>query len=242
MSHVADARLPLYQQLRDALASRIARREWLPGDALPSEAEIAQSQGVAIGTVRKAVEQLVAEGLVERRQGLGTFVLRKSFPSSLSRFFRFQSESGESRIPHSQLLSRREAPASASVARALGLSRDDPVIALERLRTIDGAPFLWEDIWLPRRPFSALLDLAPPDFGDLLYPLYEERCGQVVASAEEILTVESADETDAARLALSPGAPLIVIARTALDAAGAAIEWRLCRGPASRFRYRVEIR
>lgn len=241
MSTVTDNRLPLYQQLRDALAARIARRDWLPGDALPSESEIAQAERVAVGTVRKAMELLVAEGILERRQGVGTFVRRKTFPSPLSRFFRFQSETGESRAPRSRVLRREERPASPGIARVLNLTPGEAVILLTRLRTVDDAPFLSEDIWLPKRRFAPLLDMAPSSFGDWLYPLYEERCGQVVTSAEEILTVEAAGAADAARLALAAGAPLIVIERTAFDAQRVAIEWRRCRGPASRFRYHVEI-
>ncbi len=80
------------------------------------------------------------------------------------------------------------------------------------------------------------------EFGNLLYPLYEERCEQVVVSAEETLTVEIADPMKARLLQLKPHAPLIVIERLACDLTRQPLEWRRSRGAADKFRYHVEIR
>ncbi len=226
-----DQRLPRYQRLRDDIATRINRREWLPGEPIPSEAELAAEHGLAIGTVRKAIDQLVADGALERQQGRGTFVRRARFNSSLFRFFRFQSESGERRIPQSRILRRKIVAAPSAVASALRLPQGEPVISLSRLRLIDGEPLLAEEIWLQKSRFEAVLALAPEDFGDLLYPLYEERCGQIVVSADENLSVELATAMQARLLRLE-----------AFDLERHPIEWRRSRGPATRFRYHVEIR
>ena len=242
MTSSIDARLPRYQRLYDDFAARIARREWLPGEPIPSESELAKAHGVAIGTVRKAIDQLVLSGVLERQQGRGTFVRRVRFNSALFRFFRFQAESGERRIPQSRILQRQVTNATPTIAAALGLHADDPVIRLSRLRLIDDVPLLAEEIWLPRSRFEPLLQIEPHAFGDLLYPLYEERCGQVVASAEETLSVELADPLRARLLQREPGAPLIAIERTAFDFERRPLEWRCSRGPADRFRYHVEIR
>src|SRR5260370_38657148 len=77
-----DLRLPLYQRLRDTLAAAVAEGQWRPGDAIPSEADLAKRHGVAIGTVRKAVDQLLADGVLDRQQGRGTFVKRAGFNAS----------------------------------------------------------------------------------------------------------------------------------------------------------------
>jgi GntR family transcriptional regulator len=242
MTNGTDDRLPRYQQLRDDLAQRINRQEWRPGDLIPSEAELSAAYGVAVGTLRKAIDRLVAEGVLERRQGRGTFVRRPRFNSSLFRFFRFQSPTGERPVPESRILRRDRMPAPTAVASALRLAPQTPVVALSRLRLVDGQPLLAEEIWLEEARFAPLLDLAPGDFGDLLYPLYEERCGEVVVSAEETLTVETANPLQARLLGLEPGAPLIVVERVAFDLERRPIEWRRSRGPADRFRYHVEIR
>ncbi|MQB45648.1 GntR family transcriptional regulator [Rhizobium sp. ICMP 5592] len=237
-----DDRLPRYQRLRDDLAARINRQEWRPGESIPSEAELSATYGVAVGTVRKAIDQLVADGVVERHQGRGTYVRRARFNSSLFRFFRFQSESGERRVPESRILRRENIAAPSAVASALRLREGDPVISLSRLRLIGGVPLLAEEIWLERSRFEALLTIDTSEFGDLLYPLYEERCEQVVVSAEETLTVEIAPPLQARLLGLEPGSPLVVIERVAFDLERRPIEWRRSRGPADRFRYHVDIR
>ena len=239
---LADTRLPRYQRLRDDIAARINRHEWRPGEAIASEAELSGAYGVAVGTVRKAIDQLVAEGVLERQQGRGTYVRRAQFNSSLFRFFRFQSERGERLVPESRILRRETLAAPAAVASALRLREGEPVISLSRLRLMGGAPLLAEEIWLERARFEAVLALDPADFGDLLYPLYEERCGQVVVSAEETLTVETASPLYARLLGLEPHAPLIVIERLALDLERRPNEWRRSRGPADRFRNHGEIR
>lgn len=104
-----DERLPLYQRLRDEIAARIAAGDWLPGELIPTEAELTQRYGVATGTVRKAVDTLVNEGLLQRRQGRGTFVRRPSFDSSFMRFFRQKtgSRDGTREVPTSRLLTRQ---------------------------------------------------------------------------------------------------------------------------------------
>ena len=179
----SDSRLPLYQRLRDELAARISSQHWRPGDLIPSESELASSHGVSIGTVRKAIDSLVSEGLLERQQGRGTYVRRARFNSSLFRFFRFQSETGERKVPQARILKLTVLPAPSAVTSVLRLREGEPVINISRLRMIDGEPLLAEEIWLEKSRFEALLGVAPDAFGDLLYPLYEERCGQMVATA-----------------------------------------------------------
>lgn len=125
---------------------------------------------------------LMADGLLERFQGKGTFVRRARFDSSLFRFFRFQNEAGERRVPQGRILRREVLPAPSAVASALHLPPDAEVIHLSRVRMLDQKPLLAESIWLPKNKFAALLDIDTSEFGDLLYPLYEERCGQLIAS------------------------------------------------------------
>ena len=238
----ADLRLPRYQQLRDDLAAQIAQQHWRPGDAIPTEAELAKTYNVAVGTVRKAVDVLVAEGLLERFQGRGTFVRRASFASSLFRFFRFQTETGERRIPESRILKRDVLDAPSAPAAGLQIETGTPVIRLTRLRLLDGEPMLAEEIWLPYDRFADLATLDLSEFGDLLYPLYESQCGQIIASAEETLTAEAVNATYARLLRIKPGDPVMVIERIARGYDRVPLEWRRSRGAAEHFRYHVDIR
>jgi GntR family transcriptional regulator len=235
-------RQPLYGRLRDAFAEEIVQMRWSREQTIPTETELAQTHGVSIGTVRKAIELLVADGLLERIQGKGTFVRRPKFNSSLFRFFRFHQEQGAYRVPTSRILNRDVTEFPSAIATAMGFPAGTPAIHLSRLRLIDGQPLLLESIWLPKHRFAPLLAIAPEDYGDLLYPLYEKHCGVLVASAEETLTAEIASPAHAQALALDPGALVIVIDRLALGYHREHLEWRQSRGPASKFRYHVEIR
>ncbi|RKP49083.1 GntR family transcriptional regulator [Trinickia fusca] len=236
-----DSRLPRYQRLRDELASQIADHRWRPGEAIPTEQELARIYGVAIGTVRKAVDQLVADGLLERFQGRGTFVRRASFDASLFRFFRFQSRRGERRIPASRILVREVIPAPTAVAERLQIEPGAQVIRMSRLRLIDDTPMLAEEIWLPYARFAAFAVLDMAAIGDLLYPVYETHCDQVIASASEMLSVETVDAAYARLLRIEPGTPVIVIERLAYGYDRRPLEWRRSRGSASEFQYQVEI-
>ncbi|KHL69613.1 MULTISPECIES: GntR family transcriptional regulator [Pseudomonas] len=239
MAHASlghDERLPLYQRLKDEMLDKIADGTWLPDQAIPTEAELTRHYGVAVGTVRKAVDMLVAEGLLQRIQGRGTFLRRPNFDGSLLRFFR-----GGEQVPEGRILSRSLETPPASVAQALGLASGEQTLRLLRLRLIDGLPLFHEVIWLPATRFAALLDIQPEAFGNLLYPFYEQTCGQRVASAKETLTVEPAGADIAATLGLEAGNPVVVIERLALGYDRQPIEYRVSRAAADTFRYQIEI-
>ena len=239
---VPDHRLPLYQRLRDQIAGEITRNVWAPGSAIPTEAELAQTHKVAVGTVRKAIDLLVAEGLIERSQGRGTYVRRPSFDSSLFRFFRFQGPDGTRRVPESRILNRERRPGPVEATRALDLADGAEVLHLSRLRLIDRRPVLAEEIWLPSDRFAPLMDLAVEAFGDLLYPLYETHCRAIVASARETLSIATVATEAADLLAVAPGTPVVVIERLASGYDSRPLEWRRSVGPADQFRYQIDIR
>jgi GntR family transcriptional regulator len=160
----------------------------------------------------------------------------------LFRFFRFQTASGERQVPESRILSIEPVAAPSAVAQALGLQVDAPVIRIVRVRLLDVKPVLAEEIWLPRNRFQPLLEIDLSRKGPLLYPIYEEVCGQVVASAEETLTAESVNDLHARLLQVPVNSPVVVIERLARDYAGTPLEWRRSRGHAEHFRYSVDIR
>ncbi len=237
----SDDRLPLYQRLRDQMHEKIASGEWRPDEPIPTETELAQTHAIAVGTVRKAVDTLVAEGLLNRSQGRGTFVRRPQFDGSFFRFFRQVTAAGEHKVPESRILSHSLEAPPAAVRKALALEPGEAVVWLERVRMVNGHRVVREDIWLPASKFKKLLDVSPGAFGNLLYPFYEEICGQAVASATENLTVETADANTARALGIEPGLPVVVIERTALGYNRAPLEYRVSRGAAEGFRYQIDI-
>ncbi len=140
---------PLYQRLQRALREAIANRLLAPDDALPPERDLAEEFEVSRITVRKALDGLVSEGLLTRRQGAGTFVaarVEKSF-SKLSSFSEDMLSRG--RVPHSDWLSRSEGGVNPEESMTLGLSPGAPVYRFNRIRYADGAPMALEYSTIP---------------------------------------------------------------------------------------------
>ena len=239
---IGDERQPLYQRLAGMLRREVTTGARRPGDKMPSENELAANFALAPGTVRQALAALVNEGLLERFHGRGTFVRRPSFDQSLFRFFRFRGPSGEWRIPESRILKRTIEPAPNHIARALRIEDGTPAISMSRLRLLDGDPVLAEEIWLPKPRFDMFLALTEGDIGPLLYPVYDAKCGQLIARAEETLTAEAAAPETARLLRIAKQAPVIVIDRLAKGFDDTPLEWRRSRGRADQFHYHTEIR
>lgn len=237
-----DERLPIYQRLKDALAERIQDGAWRPGDVIPAESDLAAEFGVALGTMRKAIEGLVAQGLLERRQGRGTFVRRVDFGNTLFRFFRHTGKDGRAVTPTQRLVGRRTGPAGRTAAAALGVGPDDRVLWLKRLRLVDGEPLVIDEIALPLPRFERLATLPAADFDELLYPLYERVLGVTIARATDRIAFARATAAVARPLGITAGDPVVVIERTAFGHDGEPLEWRRSHGPAERFSYDVEIR
>jgi GntR family transcriptional regulator len=142
-------RLPLYLQLQRALRSAIENRAFIPNDALPPERDLAAALSISRITVRKALDGLVGEGLLTRRQGAGTFVnerVEKSF-SKLSSFS--EDMAGRGRTSHSVWIARSRGAVSPEEALTLGLSPGAPVFRLSRIRYADGAPMALEHSIIP---------------------------------------------------------------------------------------------
>jgi GntR family transcriptional regulator len=117
-----------------------------------------------------------------------------------------------------------------------------PAIHLRRQRLVDGTPILGETIWLDAVRFEPLMAIAPADFGDLLYPLYETHCGAAVASARETLRFGALDGATSALLDRPVGTPVAIIDRLAFGFDDRVIEVRRSCGPADRFVYSIDIR
>ena len=237
-----DEDLPLYKRLHRTIARRIADSHWKPGDILPSEIELARSYGVAPGTIRKAIDALEEDGLIERRHGSGTFIRRPNFDNMMLRFFMFRDQAGEFFLPESHILSREVMKPDKNVAAALRLQEDDMVIKIVRHRAWEGAPRLLEDIFLPFDRFETLLNHTPEEIGPLLYPAYERLCGELICFIEEEITILDALPNDAQTLNLANSELVVAIKRLARDASGHPVEWRISRGEARRFRYNINLR
>lgn len=215
---------PLYTRVKRALAERILSGIWAPGRLLPNEFQLAEEFGVSQGTVRKALDALAAEHLVERHQGRGTFVARHTSDTVHFRFFqlydtdgRIQPDSRDVRIAVAEPGGRERA--------ALALGPEARVIQITRTRTHEGQPIIDEQISLSEKLFAALL--ARETIPNTLYDLYQTDFGITVARVEENLRAVPASERSARRLDCAVGAPVLAIERIAFDYSGQPVEWRI---------------
>jgi GntR family transcriptional regulator len=229
-----------YAQLADALRHRVQKGEWAPGGAaLPAESALAEEHGVALGTMRRALQLLVDEGLIERIHGRGTFVRAGLSGATMLRFFRFGSDTGE--VPLSRIVSARRAVPPAAVLRRLARRAGDEALHVLRVRSIGGAPCLLENIWLPLPLFERLAGSDPSGWGDLLYPAYAKRCGVNVHRAVDEIGFGSLSAAQARWLDLTAGHPCAVVERDAYDITGRCVEVRTTRGDANAFHYTVTL-
>jgi GntR family transcriptional regulator len=230
---------PLYQQVYDFLVKQIVAGEWGPGESLPSEQALAGRLNVSQGTVRKALDALAADNLIDRRQGKGTYVAEHTQERALFRFFRMARPGGARAIPTSSgdVLKRRVARAP-EIAK-LVLKPGAEVYEVTRVRDIDGEPAVLEKIVVPAALFPGLERHDP--LPNALYALYQGEYGINIVSAQEELRADAARKEDCRRLALTPGAPLLHIDRVAISLEGARVEWRTSRCDTTHFVYAVTL-
>lgn len=215
---------PLYRQVKAILIRRLVDGVWAPGEALPSEGQLAAEIGVSQGTVRKALDELAAENLVVRRQGRGTFVAEHDERRILFQFFKLVPDHGERRFPDSLVLSVSTATADAGEQAALALEDGSKVIRIRRLRALDGAPLIVETLSLPQHLFPGLDEGPVPNN---LYSLFAARYGVTIANAREKLKAVALSPEDAALLNVAAGTPALQIDRVALALDGMPVERRL---------------
>jgi GntR family transcriptional regulator len=220
---------PLYEQVRTRLIEGISAGRWRPGEAIPSESALAQAHGVAIGTIRKAIDALVAAQVLDRRQGKGTFVTQHDESRRLFHFFHVVGEDGRKSYPEVRTLAFRRDRADASAASALAIAPHEKVIRIRNVLTVDGTPRIVDDITLPAALFPGLTEKIFLARGNTIYHLYQSRYGINVLRADERLRAVLANAEDARLLRLETGAPLLEIRRVALTFRDRPVELRISR-------------
>ncbi len=231
---------PLYQQAIDLVRRKIADGEWPAGSVLPAETRLAQDFGVSVGTVRKALQHLVDERLVERRQGVGTFVAQVTAERSLFRFFKLMDRSGARVMPDNREIGRAVGPASAEERSKLDLRARSRVIRVDRLRLVAGNPVMTDQVVLPCARFPGL-DRQSTALPTTLYDYFEARFGVKVLRVAEALSAIEADDQSAETLGVAVGTPLLQIDRTTYSFDDVPVEWRLSRLRTDEIRYLSEL-
>ncbi len=218
---------PLYQAARARLLQGLARGDYQPGQALPAEKELAASLGISIGTLRRAVDELVADGVLIRQQGRGTFVANHDRERLLYYFFHIVAHNGGKGQPAVALQGFERARADADAAARLGIAEQSPVWRIRNVQSLQGVPVIVDDITLAAARFPRLTRARVLGRPSTLYHLYQHDFGLTIVRTSERLRAVTAPDDVAALLRLPRGAPVLLIRRVALSYHDEPIEWRV---------------
>lgn len=217
----------LYREVKNRIMRGLEAGEWPPGTALPSEARLAQRFSVSVGTIRKAIDELVAGKIVVRRQGRGTFVATHTEDRTLFHFFHVVGRDGVRVNPVTELLAFHRARADPETAAALGIGRGERVICIRNRLRLQGRPVVLDDITIAQARFPDLTEAVFAGREGTIYGLYQARYGINVIRIVERLSATTADAATANELGVAAGAPLLRIRRRALTYNDAPVELRV---------------
>jgi GntR family transcriptional regulator len=233
---------PLYQQIKALLTRSLQSGEWKPGEAIPSELELAARFKVSQGTVRKAIDELATENLLVRRQGKGTFVATHAEQHVQYRFLRLMPDAeGRAGPVERRVLECRRMRAPADVARLLDLRAGDPVIQVRRVLLFAGKPVVLDDLWLPGSQFKGLTAERLADYRGAMYALFETEFGVRMIRAEEKLRAVQAGAVEARLLDVPPASPLLSVERRTLTYGDKPVELRRGLYNTASHHYRNEL-
>lgn len=228
----------LHNQLCDMLREKI-RSDMAPGDALPSERQLSERYGLSRTTVRLALAQLEAAGLVVRRHGKGTFVSDSAQGAAdLALCYSFTDEMrAMGKVPQTRIVSFGVIDATKVVSAALGVTLGTPVYDVFRLRSADDVPMLLGHSYLPAATFPNLTSEEVATRS--MYEIIEGGYGQRIASAVEEVRAGTARASDARMLGIADGAAVLEIARVTTSTQGQKIEYTSSIARADKFKYRM---
>ena len=219
--------------------------EWLPGQAIPSEMDLAARFRVSQGTVRKAIDEMATENMLVRRQGKGTFVATHAEQSTQYRFLRLQPDDGRAAPLQRRLLECRRMRAPAEVARLLGLKAGEAAVQVRRLLlAADGPglrPVVLDDLWLPGTPFKGLTAERLRNDNGPMYALFESEFGVRMVRAEEKIRAVLPDSTQMDLLGVTSSTPLLSVERIAYTYNDSPMEMRQCLYLTHTHYYRNEL-
>jgi GntR family transcriptional regulator len=229
----------LYIRIREALREQIMQGDLKPGQRLPSEDEVAAQFGVSRMTARQGISDLIDEGLLYRRRGIGTFVAQVHVERDHNRLTSFfDTAKAEASEFDFRLLGREVVPAKLTIAKALILQEGEPAIRIKTLRLAHGVPVTMHDEYVPYKLCPALLqeDLSCRAAWQIL-----ETYGYRIRNAVQVVEAKPAGAEIAKLLEMKKGAPILYKQRTILAEDGTPLEFTLCYNRGDRYLLKMTL-
>lgn len=234
--------IPLYHQLEQDLRTRIMAQEFAPGDVLPTEGNFCKSYGVSRITVRRALDALLADGLIVRKRGVGSFVAERKdgfrsirLAGSLDEFL------ATAGLLHSETLSFGRCDPPEDVTRALELDEAEIVTHLELMSTIKGEPVAHFEIYFPQAVGELLREEELSDSGIPVIRTVERKLGAKVSRAEQVIEFDRAGAVAARHLGLGASDPVLRVTRVYFLGSGYPVEVVFVRYHPKRYRYTIDF-
>ena len=200
--------IPLYMQIHDLVRQRIQDGEYLPGDQVPSELEISARHQVSRMTARKALDLLVAKGLLYRSQGKGTYVAENTVAFRLSTMLSFsRTLQAQGYQVETEVLRKAIMPGAPDVVKKLRLPADNPVIVIQRLRRVQGQAATIHTSFLEQRIYEPIMqaDLTQESLLDLIQTISRT----AIAYTQDSVQADVAVAEEAHWLEIQPGSPVL---------------------------------
>ena len=218
---------PLYKGVQRALMEQLASGDLKPGQLIPSERQLATEYNVSIGTLRKAIDELVENRILIRQQGKGTFVASHDRERLLFYFFHVVPQKGLKSYPLVESVFFHKAVADAEVASRLKIALGAPTFHVRNKLSLVGAVVSVDDITIDQARFAKLSPAQFKERPNTIYNLYQEAFGITVVRTDERLRAEAASVDHAKLLSLKVGTPVLTIRRTAFDMRDEPVELRI---------------
>jgi GntR family transcriptional regulator len=215
MADLGSGPLPLYRKIKLEITRTLSSGQMEPGAALPTEEQLAARYGISVGTVRRAMSELVAEKILVRQQGRGTFLAPFSPERMLNSFWHIVRKDGFREVPIVQTLRFERAQADAATAQRLAIRTGDPIYKIVNLMLMGGNPVLVDDVRISQAQFPGLTKSEFVSRDTTIYGLFQNRYRVIVVRTVDSVTSVPADVETAKLLGVTPATPLLEIMRVA---------------------------
>ena len=234
--------LTAYEEVKQKITEDLVRGRYPMGQALPAEKDLSKELDVSIGTLRKAVDELVAEGIVVRRQGRGTYVAEHDLKRLLYYFFHVVKHDVDKKAnPRVDLVSLNTAVATKEEASKLNIKEGAPVWRLVNCLYLEERCVMIDQITLDKKRFKNLTRTEFINREGSIYQLYQMKYGQTVVRSSERLRASLVSKQHAEWLDIKPNSPVLVIRRVALGIQDDPIEWRISTLNTNQYEYFSEL-
>lgn len=236
---VADSSISLYEQLKLLIKNDIINKVYKPGQKMPSEIELGSHYGVSRITVRRAIKELVNEGILISRQGKGTFVKYSKIRSQILDLGGFTESSFVPGDRTTRVLSKSFIEATDEISRYLNIPKESEILEVRRLLIEEDSPIVIDTAYFPSHIFPDIIYKISDNVST--FKLMREEYGIKMKKAYKEFNVATSNLEQSKLLECPPGEPLFSINKVIYDVEGRAVHLSNFVALSSRITYAITV-